>query len=180
LVNPHRRYGGYGGLCQTRIRYIRLLVHLVGGDLVGDIEEGGDSSGRCFYGVVDLVWSTFAIGLMLESSNGFKGSIESTLALGRWSLSMHECFSIVINNVKPTLVREWWQRRVSGSLWLVIKWFKDFDIILLYLMYFIILVNSQNRFQSFQIKITVDLCTAKKRERNEATVEECGGSYICT
>jgi hypothetical protein len=55
--------------------YIRRLVHLVGGDLVGDIEEGGDSSGHRFYGVVDLVRSTFAIGLMLEVSNGFKGSI---------------------------------------------------------------------------------------------------------
>jgi hypothetical protein len=31
-------------LCRTRIRYTRLLFHLIGGDLAGGIEEGGDSS----------------------------------------------------------------------------------------------------------------------------------------
>jgi hypothetical protein len=29
-------------LCGTRIRYSRLLVHLIGGDLAGRVEEGGD------------------------------------------------------------------------------------------------------------------------------------------
>jgi hypothetical protein len=42
-------------LCGTRIRYICLLVHLISGDLVGDVEEGGDSFGTRFHGVVDLV-----------------------------------------------------------------------------------------------------------------------------
>jgi hypothetical protein len=31
-------------LCRTRVRYTRLLLHLIGGDLAGGIEEGGDSS----------------------------------------------------------------------------------------------------------------------------------------
>jgi hypothetical protein len=28
-------------LCRTRIRYTRLVVHLVGGDRAGGVEEGG-------------------------------------------------------------------------------------------------------------------------------------------
>jgi hypothetical protein len=47
-------------LCGTRIRYSRLHVHLVGYDLAGGIEEGGDSSGLRFHGVVDLVMSRLA------------------------------------------------------------------------------------------------------------------------
>jgi hypothetical protein len=47
--------------CGTRIRYSPLLVHLVGGDLFGGVEEGGDSSGRRFYGVVDLVQSKYML-----------------------------------------------------------------------------------------------------------------------
>jgi hypothetical protein len=42
-------------LCGIRIRYTLPLAHLVGGDLVGGVEEDGDSSGRRFHGVVDLV-----------------------------------------------------------------------------------------------------------------------------
>jgi hypothetical protein len=45
-------------LCGIRIRYFRLLVHLVGDVLAGGVEEGGDSSGCRFYGVVNLVQST--------------------------------------------------------------------------------------------------------------------------
>jgi hypothetical protein len=56
-------------LCETRIRYTRLLVHLFSGDLTGGVEEGGDSCGRHFPGVVDLVQSTFVIGLVLEDFN---------------------------------------------------------------------------------------------------------------
>jgi hypothetical protein len=56
-------------LCETRIRYTRLPVHLVTGDLTGGVEEGGDSLGRRFPGVVDLVQSTFVIGLVLEDFN---------------------------------------------------------------------------------------------------------------
>jgi hypothetical protein len=53
-------------LCGTRIRYSCLLIHRVSGDLAGGIEEGGDSSGRRFYGVVDLVQSTYFTSLVLE------------------------------------------------------------------------------------------------------------------
>jgi hypothetical protein len=45
-------------LCGTRIRYSRLLVHLVSGNLGGGIEESGDSSGRRFHEVVDLFQTT--------------------------------------------------------------------------------------------------------------------------
>jgi hypothetical protein len=41
-------------LSETRISYSRLL-HLVSGDFIGGVEEGGESSGRCFHGEVDLV-----------------------------------------------------------------------------------------------------------------------------
>jgi hypothetical protein len=37
-------------LCETRIRYIYLLVHLVGDDIADGIEEGGYSYGRRFPG----------------------------------------------------------------------------------------------------------------------------------
>jgi hypothetical protein len=158
------------GCCGIKTRYI---CHLISSDLAGGVEEGGDSSGCRFYRVVDLVRSTFAIGLVLEASNGFKGSMESTSALGRWSLRTHaqrlsDC------QRKGVVMRVAHQRLALAAI-VVIRWFKDFDIILLYLIYFIILVNSQNRFESFQIKNTVNLCTAKKREM-KATVEECGGS----
>jgi hypothetical protein len=46
-------------LCGTRIRYTRLLVHFVVGDLLGGVEEGGDLSSRCFPRVVDLAQSTY-------------------------------------------------------------------------------------------------------------------------
>jgi hypothetical protein len=45
-------------LCGTRIRYTRLLLHLIDGALPGGVEEGEDSSVQCFHGVVDLVRST--------------------------------------------------------------------------------------------------------------------------
>jgi hypothetical protein len=73
-------------LCGTRIRYIRLLVHLVGSNLAGGVEEGRDLSGRRFPGVVDLVQPTSVIVLVLEDSDQFKGSMAMTSALGRWSL----------------------------------------------------------------------------------------------
>jgi hypothetical protein len=40
-------------LCGTRIRYTCLFVHLVGDVLAGGVEEGGDSPGQSFHGVVD-------------------------------------------------------------------------------------------------------------------------------
>jgi hypothetical protein len=42
-------------LCGIRIRYFRLLFHLVGGDLADSVEEDGDSSSCGFHEVVDLV-----------------------------------------------------------------------------------------------------------------------------
>jgi hypothetical protein len=41
-------------LCGTRIRYTRLIVHLVGNNLVAGVENM-DSFSRHFHGVVDLV-----------------------------------------------------------------------------------------------------------------------------
>jgi hypothetical protein len=73
-------------LSGTGIRYSRLLVHLVGGNLADSVEEGGDSSCRRFYGVVDLVESTYFTSLVLEASDQFKGSTVTVLALERWSL----------------------------------------------------------------------------------------------
>jgi hypothetical protein len=61
-------------LCGTRIRYSCLLVHLVGGDLAGSVEEGWDSSGRRFHGVANLVRSMYFTSLVLEASDQFKGS----------------------------------------------------------------------------------------------------------
>jgi hypothetical protein len=55
-------------LLDTALR-ARLLVHLVDGDLAGGAEEGGDSCGRCFHGMMDLVQSMFVIGLVLEASD---------------------------------------------------------------------------------------------------------------
>ena len=68
-------------LCRTRIRFSRLLVHLVGsGDLVGGIEEREKSSGRYSFRVVDPFVSTYVAGLMSGDSYWFKGSIATTLA----------------------------------------------------------------------------------------------------
>jgi hypothetical protein len=70
-------------LCGTRIRYSRPLIHPVGDVLAGGIEEGGDSSGRRFYGVVDLIQCTYGISLVLEASDRFKCSTAMISALGR-------------------------------------------------------------------------------------------------
>jgi hypothetical protein len=69
-------------LCGTRTLYTRLLIHIIDNDLVDDFEEGGESSGSCFYGVVDLVQSTHVIGLVLEDSDQFKGLMAMTSTLG--------------------------------------------------------------------------------------------------
>jgi hypothetical protein len=73
-------------LCGTRIRYSSLLLHLVGGDLAGGVEEGEDSSDHRLHGGVDLVQSTRVRGLLLKDLDQFKGSMAVTSALGRWSL----------------------------------------------------------------------------------------------
>jgi hypothetical protein len=75
-------------LYATRIRYFRLLVHLVGGDLTDDIERDGYSSDRCFHEVVDLVQSIYVTSLMLEASDQFKGSTAIILTQGRWFLEV--------------------------------------------------------------------------------------------
>jgi hypothetical protein len=62
-------------MCLIRIRYTRLLVHLVGGDLAGGTKEGRKSSGRFSHGVVDLVKSTFITSLVSEVLDKFKSSM---------------------------------------------------------------------------------------------------------
>jgi hypothetical protein len=44
-------------LRKSRIRFSRLLVHLIGGDLACGVEEGRKSSCRCSHGVMDFVLS---------------------------------------------------------------------------------------------------------------------------
>jgi hypothetical protein len=73
-------------LCVTRIRYSRLLIHLVDGDIAGGVEEGRDSSSRCFPGVVDLVQSTRVTCLVSKGSGQLRSSMAMTSARGCWSL----------------------------------------------------------------------------------------------
>jgi hypothetical protein len=75
-------------LCESRIRYSRLLVHLGGGNLTGDVEDGRDSSGCCFHGVVDLNQSKCGKGLVVEALDKFKGSIAATSALNFHHVSL--------------------------------------------------------------------------------------------
>jgi hypothetical protein len=77
-------------LCTTTITHCRLLIHLVGGDLIGGVEEAGDSSGRRFHEVVELIQSTCGRGLVLEDLDKFKGSIAATSALGRRFDKIHK------------------------------------------------------------------------------------------
>ena len=104
----------------SRIRYTRLLVHLVGGDLAGGVEEGGDSSDRRFNGVVDLVQSTCCI-LVSKDLAQFKGSMATTSALGRWSLvTRSRRLSGCHQQRQAGSSRgagERRQRRVGGSIW---------------------------------------------------------------
>jgi hypothetical protein len=51
----------------TRIRYSRLLVHLVSCVITDGVEEGRDSSGCRFYGVVDFIQSTYVTSLVLKA-----------------------------------------------------------------------------------------------------------------
>jgi hypothetical protein len=44
-------------MCLTRIRYTRLLVHLVDGYLAGAVEKGEEYFGRRSHAVVDIVQS---------------------------------------------------------------------------------------------------------------------------
>jgi hypothetical protein len=53
-------------LSRARISYIRLLFHLIGGNLVDNVKEGVKWSGRFSHGVVNLVQSTCCAGLMSE------------------------------------------------------------------------------------------------------------------
>jgi hypothetical protein len=70
----------------TRIKVFRLLVHLIGGNLAGGIEKGGEWSGRCSLEVVDLVLSTCVAGLVSGDMDRLKSSMATTSALWRWSL----------------------------------------------------------------------------------------------
>jgi hypothetical protein len=71
-------------LCGIRIRYSCLIIHPIGSVLVGGVEEGGYSSSRRFYGVVDLIQSMYDTSLVLETSRsiqGFNGDDFSSRAL---------------------------------------------------------------------------------------------------
>jgi hypothetical protein len=69
-----------------RIRFSRLLVHLVGDDLAGGVEEDGKSYGRCSDGVVDIIFSTCTTGLVLGYSYRIKSSMVMISGLRCWSL----------------------------------------------------------------------------------------------
>ena len=119
-------------LCGTRIRYTRLLFHLVGDDPAAGIKEGGDSSGRRFHGVVDLVQSTCVLGLVLQVSDQFKGSMATTSSLGRWSLwtrarrlpDCHQQWQCRLRNGAATAAR----RRLALAAIVVVRWSKDLDV----------------------------------------------------
>ena len=116
----------------SRIRYTRLLVHLVDGDLAGGVEEGGDSSDRCFHGVVDLVQSTY-YNLVSKDLEQFKGSMAATAALGRWSLGArarrlpvcHQQRQAGSDGGAATAAR----RRLAPAAVVVARWSKDLDVI---------------------------------------------------
>ena len=65
----------------TRIRYSRLLVHLVDGDFAGGVEDGEKLFGRYSHGVVYLSQSTRVTGLVLEDSDQFKSFTVTTSRL---------------------------------------------------------------------------------------------------
>jgi hypothetical protein len=130
-------------LCETTIRYTRRLVHLVDNDLAGGVEECGDSFGRRFPGVMDLIKSTCIICLVLEDSDQFMDSMAKTSALGRWSLgACAQRFSDCHQQYRADSDKGAVTLAVSRSS-------KDLDVILLCLGCFVFLANSWNRFKSF-------------------------------
>jgi hypothetical protein len=120
-------------LCETRIRYTRLLVHLVGDDLAGGVEEGRYSSGCRFHGVVDLFQSTCVTGLVLEASDQFKGSMAVTSALGSWSLEacaqrlLHYHQQRQVDSSKGAATAARWRLALVAVV--VVRWSKDLDVI---------------------------------------------------
>jgi hypothetical protein len=76
-------------LCGTKIRYTHLLVHLGDDNLVGGVKKGGESSGCCSHGLVDLIQSMCVTSLVWENLDQFKGSLAMAWALGRWSLGAY-------------------------------------------------------------------------------------------
>jgi hypothetical protein len=64
---------------EIRIRYTRLLVNLVGGDLCG----------RCSHGLMNLIQSTCFRCLVLKDSDQMNASMATTSALGCWSIGAH-------------------------------------------------------------------------------------------
>jgi hypothetical protein len=82
-------------MCLIRIRYTRLFIHLVSGDLAVGAKGGRKSSGRCSHRVVDLGKSTFVTGLVLEVLDQFKSSMVMPIALGHWSLEAREAGSSI-------------------------------------------------------------------------------------
>jgi hypothetical protein len=120
-------------LCGTRIRYSRLLVHLVSDDLVGGDEEGEKSSGHRSHRVVDLVQSTRVRGLVSENLDLFKSFMATTSTLGRWSLGArarrlpdcHQQRQADSGRGAATAAR----RRLALAAIVVVRWYKDLDVI---------------------------------------------------
>jgi hypothetical protein len=126
----------------TRIRYSHLLVHLIGGDLAGSVEEGEDSSSRRFHGVVGLVQSTYFTILVLEASDRFKGSTTTISALGRWSLGGTCTKTFRLSSTMSG--RLWYGNGDSGMLpavLVVVRWSKDVNIIFI-MFCLVLLMNS--------------------------------------
>jgi hypothetical protein len=119
--------------CGTRIRYSRLLVHLVSGNLAGGVEECGDSSGRRFHGVVDLVQSTYVTSLVLKVLDRFKGSTVTISALGRWFLGARarrfsDCHqqSKANSDMGTTTTA---RRRLAPAAVVIVRWSKNVNVI---------------------------------------------------
>jgi hypothetical protein len=68
-------------LCGRKIRLSHLLVHPDSGDFAGDIEGGGNLSGRCSHRVMDLVSSTCVADFLSRYMDLFKDSTTTTSAL---------------------------------------------------------------------------------------------------
>jgi hypothetical protein len=82
-VSTNSTYSGYGNAAWKKIRFSRLIVHLVGDNLAIGVEAGWKSSGRYSYRAVDLILSTCISGLVSKHLNKVKISMATTSALGR-------------------------------------------------------------------------------------------------
>jgi hypothetical protein len=155
LVYRQQRYSGYGGALWDKNKvYSCLLFEFVGGDLTVGIEEGGESSGCCTNGVVNLVQSMCVTGLVSEDSDQFKGSMATTSALGRRSLCAHarrlpDCHEqYQAGSSRGAAVR----RRLALLVVVVIRWSRKLNVIFIIFGVLVILVNLYNKFGFFSHK----------------------------